>query len=253
MTLGMAPTFSFYVPVFTSVWWIGVMKNIIFGQLTSTFHKQRRNDQKRKLFRRGAKGSLKLVWFHTTWHQEWEKEREVVPVLMTGFIHLHCSMPTNTSTSVNTYILNLGIQNMSIERCQEYSHQVREIRICSRCGRRTEDTMCLKSLLMKTWLKEGKLRDSKKIVIIYMFHFSSYINYWEGLDRCKIYSGTKAQKWVVIPGFVQNGLTHNVKMDHKKKFQRSLQTMQLSLIYRYKYTSKEEIESRGLYIFVKLF
>ena len=36
-------------------------------------------------------------------------------------------------------------------------------------------------------------------------------------------------------------------MDHKKKFHRSFQTIQLVPIYRCKYTSKAEIESRGLY------
>ena len=38
MTQEMTQIFSFYVPVVTSVWFIGVMKNIMFGQQTSTFH-----------------------------------------------------------------------------------------------------------------------------------------------------------------------------------------------------------------------
>ena len=40
-------------------------------------------------------------------------------------------------------------------------------------------------------------------------------------------------------------------MDHKKKFHRSLQTMQLLPMYRCKYTSKADIKSRGLYNFCK--
>ena len=44
-----------------------------------------------------------------------ERKKEVVHNLMTALIHLHCSMPTNAPTSVNTYILNLGIWNMLID------------------------------------------------------------------------------------------------------------------------------------------
>ena len=40
-----------------------------------------------------------------------------------------------------------------------------------------------------------------------------------------------------------------MKMDHKKKFHRSLQTMWLLPMYRCKYTCKVEIESRGFYNF----
>ena len=38
MTLGVTQIFSFYVPVFTSVWLTGVMKNVSLGQQTSAFH-----------------------------------------------------------------------------------------------------------------------------------------------------------------------------------------------------------------------
>ena len=70
-----------------------------------------------------SKDSLKLLWFHTTWHQELERNQEVVHVLMMGFIHLHCSKPTNIPTSVNTYILNLDLGNMLIERYTSLSQE----------------------------------------------------------------------------------------------------------------------------------
>ena len=60
------------------------------------------------------------------------------------------------------------------------------------------------------------------------------------------------QKVCVIPGFFHNDLTQNMKMDYKKEFHRSIQTMQLLPMYRCKYTSKEHIESRGLYIFCEI-
>ena len=65
---------------------------------------------------------IKLVWFHTTCHQELERKIEVNHVLMTGFIHLHFIMPTISPTSVNTYILNLGLGNMLIKGYMSLSH-----------------------------------------------------------------------------------------------------------------------------------
>ena len=53
-------------------------------------------------------------------------------------------------------------------------------------------------------------------------------------------------RFLVIPRFVQNGLTQNVKTDQKKKFHRSLQTLQLLPMCRCKYTSKADFEPRGL-------
>ena len=160
MTLGMTQIFRCYVPDVASVSLIGVMKNVIFGQQTSSFHRQKRNGRK-KLWRRASKDSLKPVWFHTTWHQECNRKREVVHVLMRVFIHLHYPMPTNALTHVNTYILNLGVGNMLIDGyislSQEKSYQVRKICFSLRFGRKTKDTMCLKFHLMKPWLKVGKL------------------------------------------------------------------------------------------------
>ena len=39
--------------------------------------------------------------------------------------------------------------------------------------------------------------------------------------------GLKHSKWVVIPSYVLSALAQNAKMDHKKHFQKSLQTTQL--------------------------
>ena len=75
----------------------------------------------------------------------------------------------------------------------------------------------------------------------------------KGWIDATFFQGLNHKKWVVILSFIQNGLTQNKKMDHKKTFHRSLQTMQQLPMYRCKYTSEADIESRGLYNFFKLF
>ena len=75
MTQEMIQISSFYVPVITSVWLIDVMNKIFFGQQMSTFHQQKRSGWKLKLWWRASKDSLKLVWFHTTWHKESERKK----------------------------------------------------------------------------------------------------------------------------------------------------------------------------------
>ena len=56
---------------------------------------------------------------------------ELIHVIMTVFINLHCPMPNNAPTSVNKHILNLGMQNMLIERytslSQAQGHQMKKI------------------------------------------------------------------------------------------------------------------------------
>ena len=110
---------------------------------------------------------------------------------------------------MNTCILNLGVQNMSIERYTslrpELSNQVREIRIRLRCGKKKKDNKCLKSHLMKTWLKIKKWWKSK------------------GWINVSFLQGWKHNTWVAISGFDQQDLTQNVKINHRKKFHRSLQ------------------------------
>ena len=71
----------------------------------------------------------------------------------------------------------------------------------------------------------------------------------KGLIDVVFLQGLMHNKRIEIPDFVQNGLAQNVKMNRKKTFHRSLQTMQLLLMYRCKYTSIAHIESRGLYNF----
>ena len=84
-----------------------------------------------------------------------ERKRALVHILVTGFINSHCSMPIHAPNSVNKIILNLSIGQLLIKECmslsQEQSCQVREIRI----------SICLKSHMMKTWLKKGKLGNRK--------------------------------------------------------------------------------------------
>ena len=75
--------------------------------------------------------------------------------------------------------------------------------------------MCLKSNSMKTWLKVGTLGNLKKMVFIGIFHL-------EGMIDASFIQKLEHNKWAVIPGFVQNGLTRNAKVNYKKKFQRSL-------------------------------
>ena len=57
----------------------------------------------------------------------------------------------------------------------------------------------------------------------FLVHTSMIENGW---INAKCLQELKHNTWVAIPGFVQHGLTQNVKMDHKKKFRRYLQTMQ---------------------------
>ena len=103
-------------------------------------------------------------------------QKKVVSFLMTGFIQLHCSLPTNPPTSVKTYILSLGVQNILIEKYTslnpELNHQVREIRIRLRGGRRRIDTSCLKSHLMKRKVRELK-KDAHYSYVSFVVHTSS--------------------------------------------------------------------------------
>ena len=131
-----------------------VLQKINFWPRDIIFSPAKRNVWKMKLWRKGTKGSLKLVWFHITWPQEWKRKAEVLHVRMIVFIHLHCPIPTNASTRVNKYILNL----------------VRNIRISLRLRRRTNNTMCLKGHLMKIWLKLEKWWKLKMMVFTCMFH-----------------------------------------------------------------------------------
>ena len=86
--------------------------------------------------------------------------------------------------------------------------------------------------------------------VSFVFHGSIIVKGWIDATFLQRLNHNKS---VVIPSFVLKCLTQNVKMDHEKKFHKSLQTMQLLPIYRCKYTSKAENEWRGLYNFVKLF
>ena len=75
----------------------------------------------------------------------------------------------------------------------------------------------------------------KKMVFFGIFHLQLM---YQLLRRVGLmYHLLRHNKWDVIPSFVQNDLTQNVKMDHKKKFHRSLQTMQLLTMYKCKYIS----------------
>ena len=77
--------------------------------------------------------------------------------------------------------------------------------------------------------------------VSFVLHTSIIKKHW--IDATFL-QGLNHNKWIVIPSFFHKGLTENVKMDHKKKFHRSLQTIQLLPMYRYKKTSNEDIESR---------
>ena len=99
--LGMTQMFTFYLPVFISVWLIGVMMNLIFCQETSAFYQLKRNGQKIELWKKGFK------MFTETGLVPSYIASKVLHVLMTVFIHLHCPMLTSAPISVNTYTLNL--------------------------------------------------------------------------------------------------------------------------------------------------
>ena len=94
----------------------------------------------RRTFRCWKMFVLKLVWFHVTLFQESRRKTKVLHILMTVFINLHCPMPKNAPTSVNIYIMNLGLENMLIEGyislSQEWSIQVRKVWMSLRFWRR---------------------------------------------------------------------------------------------------------------------
>ena len=99
--------------------------------------------------------------------------------------------------------------------------------------------------------KVGELKkDGLHAYVSFILHISIIEKGW---INSSFLQGLRHNKWVVIPGFVQNGLTQTMKMDQKKMFHRNLQTMQLLPMYECKYTSKANMEYRGLYNFVTLF
>ena len=83
-------------------------------------------------------------------------------------------------------------------------------------------------------------------IVLFILHSSNIKNGW--IDATFL-QGLRNNKWVVIPSFVQSNLTKKMKIDHKKKFHRYLQTIQLLPMYRCKYIAKADIESRGLHNF----
>ena len=95
--------------------------------------------------------------------------------------------------------------------------------------------------------KVGELKKEGHYWYVSFVVYTSIIE--KGWIDAKFLQGLNQNKWVVIPGFVQNGLTQHGKMDHKKKFHKSLQTMQLLPMYRCMYSSKDDIESRGWFNF----
>ena len=77
--------------------------------------------------------------------------------------------------------------------------------------------------------KVGELKkDALYSYVSFVVHTLIIENSW--IDASFL-EGLKHNTYVAIPGFVQNGLTQNVKMDHKKKFHRTLQTMQVLPMY----------------------
>ena len=98
--------------------------------------------------------------------------------------------------------------------------------------------------------KSRKVMDLKKDVfywyISFLLHLSIIEKSW---NDAMFLQGLKHNKWVIIPSYALKGLIQNVKVDHKKKFHKNLQIIQLLPMFRCKYTSKEDIESRELYIF----
>ena len=107
------------------------------------------------------------------WHQESKRKREVVcPYDMVHPLALQyaskCSnqyeriySESGSSKHVNrkTYIIESRIK-LSSERDQNL------LKMCNK----NIGTMYLKSNLMKTWLKKEKLENSKKTLIIHIFH-----------------------------------------------------------------------------------
>ena len=66
--------------------------------------------------------------------------------------------------------------------------------------------------------KFAKLKyDCHSWYVSFALHTSIIEKHW---INATLVQGLRHNKWVVIPSFVLKGLTQNVKMDHKKKFQK---------------------------------
>ena len=105
-------------------------------------------------------------------------------------------MPTRAPTNVNIYS-EFGLGNMLI---MEYpslslkmSHQIKRIWISLTLERKKKDAMYPKWQSIKTLLKRAKLEVLIRWSLLVYFIYTSSINYWEGLDWCKVSSGIEAQ------------------------------------------------------------
>ena len=103
--LGMTQIFSFFVPVFTSEKLIGDIN------LSLAEEKWLEEEVVKKRFKRFIHSCLVLCYMAS----RMRKKDRSDPCPYDWFIHVHCPMPTNAPTSVNTRILNLGLENMLIE------------------------------------------------------------------------------------------------------------------------------------------
>ena len=105
---------------------------------------------------------------------------------MTGFIHLHYSMPMNTSISANKYILNLGMGKSRIESSSERDQNLLEV------WKKDKRYHVCEKPFDENMAESRKVWELKKRWSLFIwFICSSYIDYWDRLDQCIIFS------WIV--------------------------------------------------------
>ena len=99
--------------------------------------------------------------------------------------------------------------------------------------------------------KVGELeRDGHYSYVLFVVHTSVIEIGW--IDASFL-QGLKHNKWDAIPGFVQNGHTQNVKMDHKKSFTKVSRLCRCFLCKDTSTPQKQTLNLEGCTIFVKLF
>ena len=181
MTLGMTQISTFYVLIFTFVWLIGVMKNLIFGQQASAFHRER------VMAGRSCEEGVQKV--HSNWLSSIlhgiidEKVGWKGPILL-----WQCSSICPTH---NVYPLALHDAYQCSNQCENvYSESRHAQHVDSRIyiiksrivsssekdlnqhvlWKKTKDAMCSTYHLMEIWLKVSKSMILEKMAFTGMFH-----------------------------------------------------------------------------------
>ena len=162
--------------------------------------------------------SLKLVWLHITWHQEWKWSTKVLHVLQTNFIHLHflCLPVLQTVVAyifwrtrktcwkdIYQWFKHRGIKGKSTESAQDV-------------GKRPKISCVQNAIWWKIHWRCQYLWCYKRWHFRYISFILSSSIIEKGWIDATFLQKLKNNNWAVVPGENLKGLAQNVKMDHKK-------------------------------------